>query len=458
MGLDMAIRKALTETEKMDRQKLIDPFYSVLLNETGPLTPSSPYYVENLHFDADRDPIASIARSVRMADTQGGITYFTGHPGTGKTTELNRLRSILESQGQEVFLVNLEDYLAQGEAPDIENFLIKVAVAFASEVDAKFGVDFSNNTPLKRFWTYLKTTDVHLESVEVKKAKLKLAARTDFAATMKAFSDANPQRWMDDVRTLMAELCLYAKQKAAVSGITVIYDSFERLRPSTSAAAPDFYLKVSELFGAYESLRFAGLNVIYTVPPYLPAVTNVQHNVRLHVLGCVRVHGSDRSPTHPSDEGSGVALMALLLTKRFSRWQEIISSDTQVALALASGGDIRMYLRQVVLQLLDRAYSAPEPLPFTPQSRAVADQLKQFKNEMNGLLADSEVAILQRVSTEQTLQVSVPSDQATVARLFDQRLLLSYANGTQWVDAHPAVWDRKPPPKDDAVTKPAAPA
>ena len=34
------------------------------------------------------------------------------------------------------------------------------------------------------------------------------------------------------------------------------------------------------------------------------------------------------------------------------------------------------------------------------------------------------------------------AEQAIVARLFDERLLFNYANGVEWVDANPLVWDR----------------
>ena len=71
---------------------------------------SQDLYVENLHGGADRDPVQELANQIDLSDSAGAY-LFTGNRGTGKTTELLRLATILHDYDCEVFYADMAEYL-----------------------------------------------------------------------------------------------------------------------------------------------------------------------------------------------------------------------------------------------------------------------------------------------------------------------------------------------------------
>lgn len=64
------------------------------------LTPDDPVYIADLNRHGDADPIADIATEIDW-QAGGGVCLFTGQRGTGKSTELQRLKRELEGPSQE---------------------------------------------------------------------------------------------------------------------------------------------------------------------------------------------------------------------------------------------------------------------------------------------------------------------------------------------------------------------
>jgi hypothetical protein len=67
-------------------------------------------YVDNLHGGAERDPVQELANQIDLSESAGAY-LFTGNRGTGKTTELLRLATILREYDCEVFYADMADYL-----------------------------------------------------------------------------------------------------------------------------------------------------------------------------------------------------------------------------------------------------------------------------------------------------------------------------------------------------------
>ena len=89
-------------------------------------------YVENLHGAADRDPVRELADQIDLSDSAGAY-LFTGNRGTGKTTELLRLATILHEYDCEVFYADMAEYLTLTQRIEITDFLISVLGAFSRE-------------------------------------------------------------------------------------------------------------------------------------------------------------------------------------------------------------------------------------------------------------------------------------------------------------------------------------
>jgi len=419
----------------------LDAFYSVLLNESKPLQPDSPLYVKNLHFDPTRDVVTDIARDIRLS-TAGSMSYFTGNRGTGKSTELLRLQKRLQEEDQTVFYIDLNEYLVDGEPPDTKGLLVLLALSFAHELDLRFGADFRGISPLKRFWTFLNTANVNIEAIEAKGIKAKIHEGSGFQAAFAKASQERADEWVEEARTAITEMAVYAKAQMRSKGVVVLFDSFERLRAKSPLVEVAFFAKIAEVFNNVAALRFAGLHVVYSVPPYLPVITNIRLQVRLHVLGSVRVFNAPTDGTRRIARPEGLSRMREVLDHRFPAWRDIIAEGALDLLARMSGGDLRLFLNQLVREVVSDAYSAADRLPLGPDDSIVTDQIQSHKNQMSTLLYESHLPVLSRVSSVQEIVVTDAAEQAIVARLFDERLLFNYANGTEWVDANPLVWDR----------------
>jgi len=99
-------------------------------------------YVENLHGDRLRDPVQELADQIDLSDSAGAY-LFTGNRGTGKTTELLRLATILRQDQYycEVFYVDMVEYLTLSQRIEVTDFLIGVLGAFSEQIGRRFSED-----------------------------------------------------------------------------------------------------------------------------------------------------------------------------------------------------------------------------------------------------------------------------------------------------------------------------
>jgi energy-coupling factor transporter ATP-binding protein EcfA2 len=420
----------------------LDNFYSVLLNEKEALPPGDRLYVENLHFDAQRDVMEELAREIRLSQNAGYIAYFTGNRGTGKSTELLRLMQMLKAQGQTALYIDLTEYLIDGEPPDVKTLLVLLALAFAREADELFGTDLRKSSVLRRFWQYMNTTEVELEKLDVHAFKLKLSSGSGFQSRFMQETRNDGATWIEEARVAIAAVASAIKERTGRPGVSLLFDSFERIRAKSPSAEAEFYARIAEIFNSVNLLRFVGISVVYSVPPYLPVIANVQNQVNLRVLGSVRVFEKPTAQARRRPRREGLDKLRSVLDRRYARWSEVIAPTTLDLLAERSGGDLRLFLNQLVRSVVSGAYHALERLPIQPTDEIVLDLIATQENQMSSLLYLDHLPVLLRIVDEANVVVTDPKEQAAAARLFDERLLFNYANGVQWVDANPMIWTR----------------
>jgi len=75
----------------------------------------------------DDDPVKLLARAIEWTPGET-VQLFSGFRGTGKSTELRRLRKHLKDEGYLVVLCDMQDYLNLSMPVDITDFLMAVAV------------------------------------------------------------------------------------------------------------------------------------------------------------------------------------------------------------------------------------------------------------------------------------------------------------------------------------------
>ena len=122
-----------------DDRIFLKRFFQNLLDQS--LDPSDERYVP-LYGDpelADEDPVDLLAYAIEW--TSESVQLLSGYRGTGKSTELKRLKARLEESGYLVFLCDVQDYLNLSTPIDVSDFLMVVAGAFGEAVNKRLEKD-----------------------------------------------------------------------------------------------------------------------------------------------------------------------------------------------------------------------------------------------------------------------------------------------------------------------------
>jgi hypothetical protein len=122
-------------------------------------------YVDDLHGAADRDPVQELANQIDLSDSAGAY-LFTGNRGTGKTTELLRLATILREYDCEVFYADMAEYLTLTQRIEISDFLISVLGAFSEKIAERFREDPGKPSFFERIRSFL-NSNVQFDEIKV---------------------------------------------------------------------------------------------------------------------------------------------------------------------------------------------------------------------------------------------------------------------------------------------------
>jgi hypothetical protein len=100
------------------------------------------------------DPVQQISTPIDF-DGLESIRLFSGFRGSGKTTELLRLKRRLEAQGYFVLYADAPKYVNAAEPIDITDLLMVLAGAFSDALEDRLGVDNTRETYWDRLWAFL---------------------------------------------------------------------------------------------------------------------------------------------------------------------------------------------------------------------------------------------------------------------------------------------------------------
>jgi hypothetical protein len=426
-----------------DRDFLRDFFRAVT---DRPLDPDDPQYVP-LYADPERageDPVELLARAIEWTPGES-VQLLSGFRGTGKSTELRRLRKRLRNTGYRVVLCDFEDYLNMSTPVDITDFLIALAGAFGDGLLKQKLLD--NDPSEESYWAravaFLTRTEVGVSELSAQ-LKFGLGPSVGLKANLKSdptFTQKLRERMaghlgalVEDVRSYLQGCVRELKQRhGGDTEVVLLLDSIEHIRGTTINAA-EVQASLETLFASHaDKLRLPDLHVVYTVPPYLKvryaALGALYAPGGVHVLPALKVRECGGGPVQ-----GGLDALERVVRAR-GDWKRLLGERTRLdSIILTSGGHLRDLLRMLA-ELLRRA----TVLPVSDSTLEAA--INQIRTESLPI-ADADAVWLARIAETHDASLTEVARLPDLARFLDTHLVLCYRNGgLEWYDAHPLIAD-----------------
>lgn len=419
-------------------------FYGALKDQ--PLEPDDEKYVRIYEGDASStaDPVARLARGISWAQDES-TQLFSGFRGTGKSTELRRLRRKLTEQGYRVVLCDMKNYLNTSTPVDISDFLISAAGALSDALakdDELLGEDVAHRSYWERAVDFMFRTNVTVGDVQPgttvgdATSSLKVGLRQDptFRQQLQEHMKGHLGRLVDDVREFMADCVHAVRRKHKDTKLVVLFDSVEQIRGSSVNDA-EVFASVETLFAGHpDKLKFQGMHVVYTAPPWLkmrsPGVSRNYDGA--YLLPCVKVRRPDGQPF----EG-GLAVLRDIVSGRGDWSQVFASQDDLDHVLLQTGGYLRDLFRALQKMLMNAAERGEVPL----DRAAIDEELAALRNDYLPIsIADAKW--LHQVAQSHEAELPRHEELPELSRYFDNHLLLCYRNGDEWYDLHPLIREK----------------
>ena len=247
-----------------------------------PIGPDNPCYVPHLEKpDGTGDPIMELFDKISWSEA-ASVTLLSGHRGSGKSTELRRLRKYLEKDGCVVFLRDMGDYMNMTTQVEISDFFISIMGALNDAYYEKFNENPAKENYWERLVNFL-NSDVNLDGLKIEasapgvKGGIKASLKDDpsFRSRLQAGLKGHVARLVQEAHEFAVSVVEAVRRKTNDPNKKVVFlvDSVEQIR-GVGADADNVHGSVENLFSAHaDSLHIPLLHVLYTIPPYMTALS-----------------------------------------------------------------------------------------------------------------------------------------------------------------------------------------
>jgi hypothetical protein len=383
--------------------------------------------------------IQALRRFIYLKDES--CQLFTGFPGTGKTTELRRLRAQLSAARDlptHAVYIDFEEYLDRYTPASITDILRIVAYSLDRAATIAEGKD-PNAEPgyVRRLFDFLVLTDVTLKKLDfhVVGATLMLELKNNpsFRQQVEETLSGRFQQFAAEALHTMTEAVVRLRKapESTAERVVVIADGLEKFSPLREEDRDAMEASVESLFVQHARLLRLPCHVIYTFPIWLRfrvAELGSLYDSQPLVLPMVKIAERDGRAYE-----AGIEKLRELVRKRIDE-QHVFGKSGAVLtdLVLASGGYPRDLLR-MVREVLVRGESFP--VSSLTANRVIDDLAREYAVVVRG----THVPMLEQLSATHTLPQADSNEVASFGRLLEKWLVLAYRDETEWYDLHPLV-------------------
>lgn len=379
--------------------------------------------------------ISTIRRSIERSDDNTCTYLISGHRGSGKTTELFRLKQRLEQDSYFCVYFDVGDALDLADISYIDIFLAMVDET--SKVLQTVDLDIDNETITDiHNWV---TQEAYAESTVEKqidgKASAGIEANVGIPSILKLFGNLTgdikhsqsqrhtireniEKKASNFIRKINQFLISVrtAIQKKNYKDIVIIIDGLEKIHYRTftlSASQSDSH---TQLFVQHaEQLLSLQSHVVYTTPISLFFISNLQNDYEnVYILPMVRL------------SEAGKATLKKLVEKRVDI-EAVFSEPTLIDILIESSGGVVRDLMRLLRLSCD-----------TDENQVSAIEVKyavsRLTKEYDRLLKSSDIPILEKVNRTEI----VNPDNERTNQLLLNRVILEYENGKRSAKLHPA--------------------
>jgi hypothetical protein len=415
-----------------------------------PLDPTDPN--EHRYVPLEESGKAAVDEIHAMIDLRLNPTaqLLSGPRGSGKTTELYRLKGALEQDGFTVVIIDILQLVNQAMPVDVADFLIAVALGTSEQFPP---ADPAKEGFGRRFLDFLQRLNVNIEAgpVSMSAGDGKLAASAlgvSVDVDLKRSLQGSPP-FVDELRQKLASRIYELRQEIAeffqdlvgqnridnpdTRGVVVIVDSLEKLRGTLENDA-EVQASVEALFVQHsDKLRFSTHHMVYTVPTYLlfTAPGALPYDGPVWQVPIPQLH--NQQGEIDTNAKRTMAELMEVVTRRIP-WERMLGEPKMLHRAIdASGGhlrDIFLVLQQVITAVYGRGLTLP----------ISADHLEEVLNSVaHGFssVTREQADFLRRVIRSNGTPEPADSEVQLMARLMDTHMILGHKNGHDWYEVHP---------------------
>jgi len=381
--------------------------------------------------------VGRLAEPISLSPRVPVQLFFSALPGSGKSTELRRLKALLSSPPNNLLValvdaVNELDLTGTIDAFDILAVLVHRTEELILEREGKNAAAALHDGYLKRLWNWLQTTDAELTQAqfsipEAASLTVEMKMRPALRERLRQNVANHLPRFLQEIREEFRLLEGRAK-KCGHAGLVVILDSLEKLRGPTTTY-DQVLASAEKLFAGGAPYLALPVHSVLTIPP---AVYARLATLQVDFMPVVKVRNQDGKLCQ-----EGIDVMRELVRLRIPdhALQEILGQEqcepriTEVI--VQSGG----YPRDVV-NVLRRLIETPA---YPVSDKAFASWLNEQKERYRIVVTQDDYPWLRHVAKSKELDIKSDAHRATADRALQNHIVLRYCNEKTWWDLHPAV-------------------